>query len=133
MEYLLKPGVGIGRLRLGDRRSGSAFDTDASRERYARKGVWYIYDETGALCDITVTSRDYATDRQIRVGSSVNDVRAAYGPGKQRKMTLSKGGTAVGTIGEYALEYPGIVFVVNLDRVVAIRLVGSGREGQPER
>jgi len=86
MEYLLKPGLGVGSLRLGDRKSQSERDTESSREGYAKRGLWYAFDNAGAISEIIVTSREYATDRQIRIGSSVKDVRAAYGSGTEGKM-----------------------------------------------
>ncbi|MCW5964069.1 MAG: hypothetical protein KIT83_08525 [Bryobacterales bacterium] len=125
MNNLLKPGVGVGDLRLGERLGHGELNTEETKNKYANDGVWYSFNEAGVLSEIVITSSEYVTDRSIRVGSTTDEVRSAYGPGIETQTTLSQGGSMIGRVGDFTLKYPGIIFLLSREHVAAIRLVDT--------
>jgi hypothetical protein len=93
------------------------------------KGLDFQYSPSGVLDGVVLTTRDYHTDRQIRVGATEDEVVRAHGRGKVGNIDLVKGTSANGTpevigkVGEKVLFYPGIEFVFAKQRVWAIILV----------
>ncbi len=93
------------------------------------KGLDFQYSRSGVLDSIVLTTRDYHTDRQIRVGATEDEVVRAHGRGKVGNIDLTKGTTVdgspvvVGKAGDKVLFYPGIEFVFSKQRVWAIILV----------
>ncbi len=97
--------------------------------RAKKAGIDFQFAQDHLLKGVVVTTSDYRTDRQIRVGASEEDVLRAYGMGKMGSMDLAKGTTAsgspevIGTVGDKIFSYPGIEFVFWKQRVWAIILV----------
>ena len=87
------------------------------------KGVDFQFSRDGILDSVVVTSREYPTDRNVRVGASEEDVTRVYGQGKSGNIDLTKGETVIGKVGDKVLFYPGIQFVIAKQRVWAIILV----------
>ena len=87
------------------------------------KGVDFQFSRDGILDSVVVTSDEYSTDRNVRVGATEDDVTRAYGQGKSGNIDIKKGPTVIGTIGEKVLFYPGIQFVFEKQRVWAIIVV----------
>ncbi len=93
------------------------------------KGLDFQYSRIGVLDTVVLTTRDYQTDRQIRVGATEDEVVRAHGRGKVGNIDLTKGTTVdgspvvVGKVGEKVLFYPSIEFVFAKQRVWAIILV----------
>ena len=93
------------------------------------KGLDFQYSRSGVLDSVVLTTRDYHTDRRIRVGATEDEVVRAHGRGKVGNIDLTKGTTMdgspvlVGKVGDKVLFYPGIEFVFSKQRVWAIILV----------
>ena len=88
-----------------------------------QSGIYFEFSRDGVLNGVVVTTRDYSTDRQIRVGATEEEVVRAYGKGKAGNMDMLKGRTLIGKVGDKVLFYPGIQFVFAKRRVWAIWLV----------
>ena len=122
-DNIVVPGVRCGPYILGKTRQR---DVQAMPEV---KGLDFQYSRSGVLDSIVLTTRDYHTDRQIRVGSTEDEVVRAHGRGKVGNIDLTKGTTVdgspvvVGKVGDKVLFYPGIEFVFSKQRVWAIVLV----------
>jgi len=87
------------------------------------KGLDFQFAKNGILDTVVLTSRDYQTDRGVRVGATEEDVLHAYGQGRVGNIDLTKGETVIGKVGDKVLFYPGIQFVFAKRRVWAIILV----------
>ncbi|HMD18351.1 MAG TPA: hypothetical protein VKH18_16910 [Terriglobales bacterium] len=123
-DAVVVPGVRCGRFILGRTREN---EIESIRDKKA--GIDFQFTQDHLLKGVVVTTSDFRTDRQIRVGDSEEDVLRAYGKGKTGNIDLTKGTTAdgrpvvVGKVGDKVLFYPGIEFVFSKQRVWAIILV----------
>ena len=122
-DNVVVPGVRCGAYILG---KTTERDVQAMPEV---KGLEFQYSRSGVLDSVVLTTRDYHTDRQIRVGATEDEVVRAHGRGKVGNIDLTKGTTVdgspvvVGKVGDKVLLYPGIEFVFSKQRVWAIVLV----------
>ena len=116
-DNLIVPGLRCGAFILG-----KTTEKELSAAPKAQ-GVDFQFSRDGVLASVVVTSRDYATDRNVRVGATEEDVTRAYGRGKSGNIDLRKGETVIGKVGDKVLFYPGIQFVFAKQRVWAIILV----------
>ena len=122
-DNVVVPGVRCGPYILG---KTTERDVQAMPEV---KGLEFQYSRSGVLDSVVLTTRDYHTDRQIRVGATEDEVVRAHGRGKVGNIDLTKGTTVdgspvvVGKVGDKVLLYPGIEFVFSKQRVWAIVLV----------
>jgi hypothetical protein len=93
------------------------------------KGLDFQYSRSGVIDSVVLTTRNYHTDRQIRVGATEDEVVRAHGRGKVGNIDLTKGTTVdgspvvIGKVGDKVLFYPGIEFVFSKQRVWAIILL----------
>ena len=71
------PGVRWGQFILG---RTSENEIESIRDKKA--GIDFQFTQDPVLKSVVVTTSDYRTDRQIRVGASEEDVLRAYGKGK---------------------------------------------------
>ena len=116
-DNLIVPGLRCGAIILG-----KMTEKELSAIPKA-KGVDLLFSRDGTLDSVVVTSREYSTDRKVRVGDTEEVVTRAYGQGKSGNIDLLKGETVIGKVGDKVLFYPGIQFVFARQRVWAIILV----------
>jgi len=116
-DNLIVPGIRAGTFILGKttERDIAGMPKD--------KGLDFQFSKTGTLDSVVVTSRDYQTDRGVRVGATEEDVLHAFGKGRVGNIDLKKGETVIGKVGDKVLFYPGIEFVFAKQQVWAIILV----------
>jgi len=116
-DNFVVPGVRCGTFILGKttERDIAAMPKD--------KGLDFQFSKSGTLDSVVLTSRDYQTDRGVRVGATEEDVQRAYGQGRIGNIDLKKGETVIGKVGDKVLFYPGIQFVFAKQQVWAIILV----------
>ena len=125
-DTVIVPGVRCGQFLLG---RTSEHEIESIRDKKA--GIDFQFTQDHVLKSVVVTTSDYRTDRQIRVGASEEAVLRAYGKGKTGNIDLVKGTSANGTpevigkVGDKVLFYPGIEFVFVKQRVWAIILVAK--------
>jgi hypothetical protein len=116
-DNVIVPGVRCGAFILGK-------TTEKDLSAIPRtKELDFQFSRGGILDSVVVTSREYPTDRNVRVGATEEDVTHAYGQGKSGNIDLAKGDTVIGKVGDKVLFYPGIQFVFAKQRVWAIILV----------
>ncbi len=116
-DNLIVPGVRCGAFILGK-------TTEKELAAIPKaKGLDFQFNRDGILDSVVVASREYPTDRNVRVGATEEDVSRAYGKGKAGNIDLTKGDTVIGKVGDKMLFYPGIQFVFAKQRVWAIILV----------
>ena len=90
-------------------------DTAENRNNYAKKGLYFQFEQGDKLSGITVTSAEYATEKGIHVGSSLEEATKAYGKPKETKMKGRKLDIDV-------LAYDGIIFMHNNQEITAIQV-----------
>jgi hypothetical protein len=95
-------------------------NTAENRNKYAKKGLYFQFEQGDKLSGITVMSSEYTTDKGVRVGSTIEEAIKAYGKPKERIMddTLTNIG---------ALVYDGIVFFCNNEKITAIHVANITR------
>ena len=111
------PGIRCGQLILGETKEREVGATAGT------KGIDLQFSKDGVLTLVVVTTSDYRTDRNVRVGSSEDDVLHAYGEGKVGNIDLIKSETVIGKVGDKVIFYPGIQFVFVRRQVWAIVVV----------
>jgi hypothetical protein len=132
-DNVVVPGVRCGPYILG---KTTEREVKAMREV---KGLDFQYSRSGVLERVILTTRDYQTNRQIRVGATEDEVVRAHGRGTAGNIDLTKGTTVdgspvvVGKVGDKVLFYQGIQFVFAKQRVWAIILAPkSQRDASPQ-
>lgn len=122
---VLVAGVGCGNLILEKtRRSDFLTDSDTEK-RFSDEGMTFTFDASDTLDSIVVTrNKLYKTDKGVSPGDKEERVLQAYGkPTKSGKMVLSKGeNEPIGAVGDRALMYPGILFIISHGSVWAISI-----------
>ena len=116
-DNVIVPGVRCGAFILGKTTEKELSAIPKTKE------LDFQFSRDGILDSVVVTSREYPTDRSVRVGATEQDVTHAYGQGKSGNIDLKKGDTVIGKVGDKVLFYPGIQFVFAKQRVWAIILV----------
>jgi hypothetical protein len=118
----LVPGVGCGDLVINKSARTQVIADKGSEKRYADEGMTFSFGANDILESISVTGKQYATDKGISPGDKEERVLQVYGkPTKSGKMVLYKGeDEPIGSVGDRSLEYPGILFVIAHGRVWAI-------------
>jgi hypothetical protein len=85
--------------------------------------------ENDVLVRIFVYGGDCRTSKGLKVGDSQEEVEKLYGKGKRTSIYLSKGShDRLGKLGDFALEYPGVAFVMSKGRVAAMFIVACNSE-----
>jgi hypothetical protein len=109
---------GVGEVRLG---APLLISTDQLAER----GLSAFSDNQGKVTEIYVSAGPCETESGIKVGSSASEVRAAFGDAEPREISISKSGQRIGMFGDGVLQYPGLAFALEQDRVRVIVVGGS--------
>jgi hypothetical protein len=118
---LIVPGRSVGPIDLGMRMTqvirvlGPAEDDEPSRFSWPRRGVTVRVDRDGRVDAIFVESPKYRTARGIGVGSTRDEVVAAYGPAPQAQEDRT---TLI-----LAYTQLGITFAINKERENRVELV----------
>ena len=95
-------------------------DMPQNRNAFAQKGLYFQFEQGRELIGITITSSKYVTEQGIRVGSSIEEVKTAYGNPKPDKIKNEKLGIDV-------LVYKGIIFAHNNGKINAIQVTKVDR------
>jgi hypothetical protein len=118
-ECILQEGVGSDFAKIGVTAQKSVGPLPASVD---------VQYQNGLVSEIVAWGQNCKTTRGISVGDTRTQVEKAYGKGKKTTLYLEKGTLQngkpdrVGKIGDYVLEYPGVAFVVEHDKVWAVMI-----------
>lgn len=110
---LLQEGVGAEFAKIGV----TTLDKATAK---APPGVIFNVDEHNVVTEIYVVAKGCHTSKGVGVGDSTEIVNHSYGKGKKEVLHVRKGGTAEWKIGDFALKYPGVEFVISKGKVDAI-------------
>jgi hypothetical protein len=122
---VLVAGVGCGNLTLEKTRRNDFLSDDAAEARFAHEGVTFTFNASDKLDSIVVVGNKlYKTDKGVSTGDKESRVLQAYGkPTRSGKMVLYKGqNEPIGRVGDRALIYPGILFIISRGTVWAISI-----------
>lgn len=109
---ILREGIGADFGKIGLTKQGSAGPVPP--------GVRLEY-KNNVVVEIFVGEGECRTLKGARIGDSEGKVQKLYGPGKRTSASLMKGASsAIGKLGDYILEYPGVAFVMSKGQVAAI-------------
>ncbi len=125
VSCILVGGVGCGNLVLEKTRRSDFLPDAETEKRFANEGVTFTFDANDTLDSIVVVgNKRYKTDKGVSSGDKEERVLQAYGkPTKTGKMVLNKGeNEPIGTVGDRALMYPGILFIIRHGGVWAISI-----------
>jgi len=118
-DCILQEGVGSDFAKIGITAQKSVGPLPASVD---------VQYKNGLVSEIVAWGRNCKTTRGISVDDTRIQVEKAYGKGKKTTLYLEKGTLQngqpdrVGKIGDFVLEYPGVAFVIEHDRVWAIMI-----------
>jgi len=88
----------------------------------------FLYKGT-VLNQIFVTDQSCKTSKGVKIGSTDEEVKKAYGLGNETAAYLSKGKSdRLGILGDSMLSYPGVAFVMSKGQVAAILLTAPQAE-----
>lgn len=119
----LIPTKGCGQFLLG-RSTRSEIEPDkTAEEQHSRAGLFFEFDKNQRLSTIVTTSPNIAEQSGIRVGDSEKSVERKHGKPMIEELRLSKGDVVVGSVGDRALRYEGVEFVIQGGKVWAIRVM----------
>jgi hypothetical protein len=120
---VLVAGVGCGKLVLGKTRRTDFLPDARTEDRFSKQGMTFTFDANDTLDSIVVAdNRAYKTDRGISPDDREERVLQAYGkPAESGRPVLYKGeNEPIGAVGDRALVYPGILFIIYHEHVWAI-------------
>jgi hypothetical protein len=123
---VLVAGVGCENLVVHKTKRSDFLPDAAAERRFANKGLTFSFDASDTLDGIVaVGNKGYKTDKGVSPGDKEKRVLQAYGkPEKSGKMVLNKGtNEPIGAVGDRALMYPGVLFVIAKGKVWAIEIV----------
>ena len=118
-------GVGCGNFVIEKTRRSDFLPDAGTEKRFADEGVTFTFDARDTLDGIVVVgNKRYKTDKGVSPGDKKERVLQAYGkPTKTGKMVLYKGeNEPIGAVGDQALMYPGILFIIRHGGVWAISI-----------
>jgi hypothetical protein len=121
-DITIKPGIGLGSFIINKTLKKEIFIQEKTREYYHDLGLYFTFDKGEILTNVLITSSNYCTDKDIRVGSSINEVYAIYGVAEQQQIDIVKSSKKIGTYGT-VLSYKGIQFWINNEEVTSIVVV----------
>lgn len=130
-DNLIVPGLRVGRYILNSTKMREIINTNKTRDYYAKNGLFFTFEKGEELSSILITSDNYHTKDNIRVGDNVRMVKEIYGePNEARNIPLIKSSVQIGSI-ENNFAYNGIIFIVQGDIIITILVVplegtGSG-------
>lgn len=117
---VLQDGVGTDSAQIGV--------TTRAKGGVGHSGMTFLYKGT-VLNQIFVTDQSCKTSKGVKIGSTDEEVKKAYGLGNETAAYLSKGKSdRLGILGDSMLSYPGVAFVMSKGQVAAILLTAPQAE-----
>lgn len=91
-------------------------------------GVVFEYEDS-VLIRIYAYGSECQSSKGTKIGDSQEQVQKVYGKGKKTTIYLNKGShDRVGKLGDFALEYPGVVFVISNSKVAAMFIIAENSQ-----
>ena len=108
----LKPGIGVGNLRLKETRREELFNDEINEKSYAALGISLQFQEMDTLTGIVIDNQTvYRTPDGKKIGLTEKEVIRELGEPHSRGMALMKGEKRIGTLP--SLNYNGIVLILS--------------------
>jgi len=110
----INPGIGIGKLRIGETRGEYLFSENINVHAYSEMGISLQYKNADTLIGIRIDNEViYETAEGKKIGLTEKEIVASLGEPESRGVKISKSLKQIGTLP--SLNYPGMMITFDND------------------